>query len=50
MKVGIALPTAIPGVERRQVLDWARDADAAGFSTLGALDRLVYRTGSPRRA
>jgi hypothetical protein len=33
VKVGIALPTAIPGVERRQVLDWARRADAAGFST-----------------
>ena len=47
MKVGIALPTAISGVERRQVLDWARGADAAGFSTLGALDRLVYPNWEP---
>jgi alkanesulfonate monooxygenase SsuD/methylene tetrahydromethanopterin reductase-like flavin-dependent oxidoreductase (luciferase family) len=47
VKVGIALPTAIPGVERRQVLDWARRADAAGFSALGALDRLVYPNWEP---
>jgi alkanesulfonate monooxygenase SsuD/methylene tetrahydromethanopterin reductase-like flavin-dependent oxidoreductase (luciferase family) len=47
VKVGIALPTAIPGVERRQVLDWARRADAAGFSTLGTLDRLVYPNWEP---
>lgn len=47
MKVGIGLPTAIPGVERSQVLDWARRADAAGFSTLGSLDRLVYPNWEP---
>jgi alkanesulfonate monooxygenase SsuD/methylene tetrahydromethanopterin reductase-like flavin-dependent oxidoreductase (luciferase family) len=47
VKVGIALPTAIPGVERRQVLDRARRADAAGFSTLGTLDRLVYPNWEP---
>jgi alkanesulfonate monooxygenase SsuD/methylene tetrahydromethanopterin reductase-like flavin-dependent oxidoreductase (luciferase family) len=47
VKVGIALPTAIPGVQRRQVLDWARRADAAGFSTLGTLDRLVYPNWEP---
>ena len=42
MKVGIGLPTTIPGVEPEQVLDWARRAEQAGFSSLGALDRLVY--------
>jgi alkanesulfonate monooxygenase SsuD/methylene tetrahydromethanopterin reductase-like flavin-dependent oxidoreductase (luciferase family) len=42
MKVGIGLPTTIPGVRRDQVLEWARRADSAGFSTLGTLDRLVY--------
>jgi alkanesulfonate monooxygenase SsuD/methylene tetrahydromethanopterin reductase-like flavin-dependent oxidoreductase (luciferase family) len=47
MKVGIGLPTTIPGVARRQVLDWARRADAAGFSTLGTLDRLVYPNYEP---
>lgn len=47
MKVGIGLPTTIPGVRRGQVLDWARRAEAAGFSTLGTLDRLVYPNYEP---
>jgi alkanesulfonate monooxygenase SsuD/methylene tetrahydromethanopterin reductase-like flavin-dependent oxidoreductase (luciferase family) len=47
VKVGIGLPTTIPGVQREQVLDWARRADAAGFSTLGTLDRLVYANHEP---
>lgn len=47
MKVGIGLPTTIPGVRRAQVLDWARRADAAGFSTLGTLDRLIYPNHEP---
>jgi alkanesulfonate monooxygenase SsuD/methylene tetrahydromethanopterin reductase-like flavin-dependent oxidoreductase (luciferase family) len=34
-------------VTRAQVLEWARRADAAGFSTLGALDRLVYPNLEP---
>ena len=50
MKVGIGLPTAIPGVQRRQIIDWARRADAAGFSTLGSLDRLVYPNWEPLAA
>jgi alkanesulfonate monooxygenase SsuD/methylene tetrahydromethanopterin reductase-like flavin-dependent oxidoreductase (luciferase family) len=47
VKVGIGLPTAIPGLEREQLLDWARRADAAGFSSLGTLDRLVYPNLEP---
>jgi alkanesulfonate monooxygenase SsuD/methylene tetrahydromethanopterin reductase-like flavin-dependent oxidoreductase (luciferase family) len=42
VKVGIGLPTTIPGVEPEQVLDWARRAERSGFSSLGTLDRLVY--------
>jgi alkanesulfonate monooxygenase SsuD/methylene tetrahydromethanopterin reductase-like flavin-dependent oxidoreductase (luciferase family) len=42
MDVGIGLPNAIRGVEGAQILDWARRAEAAGFSSLGTLDRLVY--------
>jgi alkanesulfonate monooxygenase SsuD/methylene tetrahydromethanopterin reductase-like flavin-dependent oxidoreductase (luciferase family) len=34
-------------VSRDQVLDWARRADAAGFSTLGTLDRLIYPNLEP---
>jgi alkanesulfonate monooxygenase SsuD/methylene tetrahydromethanopterin reductase-like flavin-dependent oxidoreductase (luciferase family) len=42
VKVGIGLPTTIPGAEPEQVLEWARRAEQAGFSSLGTLDRLVY--------
>jgi alkanesulfonate monooxygenase SsuD/methylene tetrahydromethanopterin reductase-like flavin-dependent oxidoreductase (luciferase family) len=42
MDIGIGLPTTIPGVEGKQVLEWARRAEAAGFPSLGTLDRLVY--------
>jgi alkanesulfonate monooxygenase SsuD/methylene tetrahydromethanopterin reductase-like flavin-dependent oxidoreductase (luciferase family) len=47
MKVGIGLPTTIAGVRSEQVLDWARRAERAGFSTLGTLDRLVYPNYDP---
>src|SRR3954454_10035569 len=42
MEVGIGLPTTIPGVTGEQVLEWARRAEARGFSTLGTIDRIVY--------
>jgi alkanesulfonate monooxygenase SsuD/methylene tetrahydromethanopterin reductase-like flavin-dependent oxidoreductase (luciferase family) len=42
MKIGIGLPTTIPGVTRVQVIEWSKRADAAGFSCLGTIDRLVY--------
>ncbi|MEU4286820.1 LLM class flavin-dependent oxidoreductase [Kribbella sp. NPDC026596] len=42
MKIGIGLPSTIPGVRGQVILDWARGAEQAGFSTLGTLDRLVY--------
>jgi alkanesulfonate monooxygenase SsuD/methylene tetrahydromethanopterin reductase-like flavin-dependent oxidoreductase (luciferase family) len=42
MKVAIGLPTTIPGAERHEVTEWARRAEAAGFSGLGTIDRLVY--------
>jgi alkanesulfonate monooxygenase SsuD/methylene tetrahydromethanopterin reductase-like flavin-dependent oxidoreductase (luciferase family) len=47
MKVGIGLPTTIPGVRREQMLDWARRAEATGFSSLGTLDRLIYPNFEP---
>jgi alkanesulfonate monooxygenase SsuD/methylene tetrahydromethanopterin reductase-like flavin-dependent oxidoreductase (luciferase family) len=42
MKVAIGLPTTIPGAEGHQLTEWARRAEAAGFSGLGTIDRLVY--------
>jgi alkanesulfonate monooxygenase SsuD/methylene tetrahydromethanopterin reductase-like flavin-dependent oxidoreductase (luciferase family) len=42
VKIGIGLPTTIPGATGGQVIEWARRADAAGFSSLGTIDRIVY--------
>jgi alkanesulfonate monooxygenase SsuD/methylene tetrahydromethanopterin reductase-like flavin-dependent oxidoreductase (luciferase family) len=42
MHVGIGLPNAVRGVERAGILEWARRAEQAGFSSLGTIDRLVY--------
>jgi alkanesulfonate monooxygenase SsuD/methylene tetrahydromethanopterin reductase-like flavin-dependent oxidoreductase (luciferase family) len=42
MDIGVGLPSTVPGIPGRLILDWARAAEEAGFSTLGTLDRLVY--------
>jgi alkanesulfonate monooxygenase SsuD/methylene tetrahydromethanopterin reductase-like flavin-dependent oxidoreductase (luciferase family) len=47
MKIGIALPTTIPGVKGSEVTEWARRADATGFSTLRTIDRIVYPNYEP---
>jgi alkanesulfonate monooxygenase SsuD/methylene tetrahydromethanopterin reductase-like flavin-dependent oxidoreductase (luciferase family) len=47
MEVGIGLPATIPGVEGHQLTEWARRADAAGFSSLGVIDRVVYPNYEP---
>ena len=43
MKIGIGLPTSLPGASPELLLEWARRADAGPFSSLSVLDRLVYR-------
>ena len=47
MDVAIGLPATIPGVEREQLLEWARRAEARDFSSLGTLDRIVYPNYEP---
>ncbi len=42
MDVGIGLPNALRGVDRSGIVDWARRAERAGFSSLGTLDRVAY--------
>src|SRR5262245_6028997 len=42
MQLGIGLPNAIAGTTGRQIVDWARAADEAGFSSLGTIDRVVF--------
>jgi alkanesulfonate monooxygenase SsuD/methylene tetrahydromethanopterin reductase-like flavin-dependent oxidoreductase (luciferase family) len=42
VEIGIGLPTTVPDTEGRTLLEWARRAEEAGFSTLGTIGRLVY--------
>jgi alkanesulfonate monooxygenase SsuD/methylene tetrahydromethanopterin reductase-like flavin-dependent oxidoreductase (luciferase family) len=42
MDIGIGLPNAVRGVDRRGIVEWAQRAEAAGFSSLGTIDRIVY--------
>jgi alkanesulfonate monooxygenase SsuD/methylene tetrahydromethanopterin reductase-like flavin-dependent oxidoreductase (luciferase family) len=42
MDVGIGLPNAVAGTKGEELIEFARRADAAGFSSLGTIDRIVY--------
>jgi alkanesulfonate monooxygenase SsuD/methylene tetrahydromethanopterin reductase-like flavin-dependent oxidoreductase (luciferase family) len=50
MDVAIGLPNAVPGTSGKQLLEWARRADARGFSSLGTIDRIVYDNYEPMTA
>lgn len=50
MDVGIALPNAVPGATGAQLTEWARRAEARGFSTLGTIDRVLYDNYEPLTA
>ena len=43
MDIGIGLPNAVRGVQRDGIVDWARRAEEAGFSSLGTIDRIAYQ-------
>jgi alkanesulfonate monooxygenase SsuD/methylene tetrahydromethanopterin reductase-like flavin-dependent oxidoreductase (luciferase family) len=47
MDIGIGWPTTIPGATGPELIEWARRADAAGFSTLGTIDRIAYPNYEP---
>lgn len=47
MDISIGLPATIPGTTRREVLEWARRADATPFRSLGIIDRLVFPNLDP---
>jgi alkanesulfonate monooxygenase SsuD/methylene tetrahydromethanopterin reductase-like flavin-dependent oxidoreductase (luciferase family) len=42
MDIGIGLPNTAHGVDRSGIVDWARRAEDAGFSSLGTIDRIAY--------
>ena len=50
MRIGIGLPTVIPGVPGEVVLEWARRAERRGFGTLGVIDRVAYPNYEPLTA
>lgn len=44
MDIGIGIPNSVGGTTGAQLLEWARRADAAGFSTLGTIGAVSYPT------
>jgi len=50
MRIGVGLPSTIPGANGQLVIEWARRADEGPFSSLGVLDRLVYDSFEPLTA
>ncbi len=47
MDVAIGLPNAVPGATGEQLTEWARRAEARGFSSLGTIDRIAYPNLEP---
>lgn len=47
MRVGVGLPSGIPGASNRLIIEWAHKADEGPFSSLGVIDRLVYASYEP---
>ncbi|HEX2391438.1 MAG TPA: LLM class flavin-dependent oxidoreductase [Solirubrobacterales bacterium] len=47
MDVAIGLPSTVPGTSGDRLLEWARRAEARGFSSLGTIDRIVYDNYEP---
>jgi alkanesulfonate monooxygenase SsuD/methylene tetrahydromethanopterin reductase-like flavin-dependent oxidoreductase (luciferase family) len=47
LRIGIGLPAAIPELPDDVLVEWARRAESAGFSSLGVIDRLVYDNYDP---
>ncbi|HJP65461.1 MAG TPA: LLM class flavin-dependent oxidoreductase [Actinomycetota bacterium] len=47
MRIGVGLPTTVPGGMGAVTLEWARLADERPFSSLGVLDRVAYQSLDP---
>jgi len=48
MRLGVGLPNTLqPQLDRNLLLEWARQAEAAGFHTLGTIDRPNYDSWDP---
>lgn len=47
MRIGIGLPSTVPGVAPRDIVTWARRAEEGPFTSVGVLDRMVYDSYDP---
>ena len=47
MEIAIGLPNAVAGARGEHLVEFARRADQAGFSSLGTIDRVVYPNYEP---
>lgn len=50
MDVAIGLPNAVPDTTGEELTEWARRAEARGFSSLGTIDRIAYPNLEPLTA
>ncbi|MFC4034778.1 LLM class flavin-dependent oxidoreductase [Streptomyces polygonati] len=46
-RIGVGLPSAVPGADGGLLVEWARRAEEWGFGCLGVLDRAVYPSFDP---
>lgn len=42
MDIALGLPSTVPGIPGRRIVEWAAAAEKAGFSSLSTIDRVVY--------
>ena len=47
MKIGIGLPNAVAGTTGGEMMEFARRAEARGFTSLGTIDRVLYGNWAP---
>lgn len=47
MQIGVGLPTTVPQTDGATIIEWARQAEAGPFASLGVLDRIVYDSYDP---
>jgi alkanesulfonate monooxygenase SsuD/methylene tetrahydromethanopterin reductase-like flavin-dependent oxidoreductase (luciferase family) len=47
MRIGVGLPTTVPGADGALVVEWARRAEQGPFSSVAVLDRVAYDSYEP---
>lgn len=47
MRVGVGLPSSVPGISSARLIEWAQRAEEVEFSSLGVVDRIVYECFEP---